>query len=86
MSARGTTYHDTTEERYFEMLGALPPVAYGAGGFLVGEPSSHRSCRITGRVSHTYEAYFERDGLYRQADEPMTITEFQAVTAGEVFP
>lgn len=80
------TYHDTTEERYFDMIGALPPEAYGAGGFLVGEPSSFRRCRVTGKGAATYEAFFEADGRYRQADEPMTTDEFRQVTAEEVFP
>lgn len=71
------TYHDTTEKRYFDMIGAVPPAAYGAGGFLVGEPSGRRRCSITGRLRSTYEAYFERNGHYRQADKPMTFAEFQ---------
>jgi len=79
------TYHDTTEEQYFDMIGAVPPAAYGAGGFLVGEASSFRVCRITGREAYIYEAFFDLDGRYRQADEPMTIDEFRQVEAYEVW-
>ena len=80
------TYHETTEERFWNMLGALPPRAYHAGGFLVGEPVSARLCDITGEGAPTFEAYFEIDGRYYQADKPVTVREFLAIKQDEVGP
>jgi len=79
------TYTDTTAERFDEMLGVLPPAWYGEHGFLVGEPMTHRPCRITGHYAPTYEAYFHLHGVYRVADDDMTVKEFKAVTVAEVF-
>lgn len=72
------TYHETTQERFDDMLGVLPPKAYHAGGFLVGEPVSYQ------RGGETFDAYFEIDGHYLQADDPMTVSEFLGIKDGEV--
>lgn len=42
------TWIEVTEERYDEMLGVLPPALMIGDGFLVGEPSDHRMCEVTG--------------------------------------
>lgn len=51
-----------TEERYDYMMGVLPPALMHHGGFLVGEPFHHRTCRITGRISPTYAAFIRYKG------------------------
>ena len=54
MTTTAITWIETTEERYYEMLGVLPPASQGsmigAHGFQVGEPMDHNergepSCR-----------------------------------------
>jgi hypothetical protein len=79
-----TTFSDTTEERYFEMLGVLPPEAYGAGGFLVGEPVNHRNCEISGRLAPTFDAFFSIGDQYYASDEPMTVKEFAKVKKADI--
>jgi len=78
------TYHVTTEKRFHDMLGALPPTAYHAGGFLVGEPVSARICTVTGQGAATYEAFFEVDDIHLQTSEPMTVREFMQIEEGTV--
>lgn len=80
------TYHETTQERFDYMLGVLPPTAYYASGFLVGEPVSTRACAVTGCVAYTFRALFDIGGKFLQADEPMTVQEFMAIKEGEVTP
>lgn len=36
-NAGGSAWFPTTEEMYWDMIGAVPPAAQRAGGFLVGE-------------------------------------------------
>ena len=38
-----TKWIETTEERYDEMLGVLPPAYWSSIGFLVGEPMDHNA-------------------------------------------
>lgn len=78
------TYNVTTKERFYDMLGALPPIAYHAGGFLVGEPVSARICEVTGKGAATYDAFFEVDDIHLQAAEPMTLREFMQIEEGTV--
>jgi hypothetical protein len=40
---RPVNWHEITEERFEELLGCLPPAAFGRGGFLVGEPWDHHA-------------------------------------------
>jgi len=68
---------ETTVERYNEMLEILPPALWLANRFLVGEPASHRTCKITNRVMPTYSAFFFAYGKYYEGD-PMTMPEFRA--------
>lgn len=71
------TIKECTEARYDEMLGVLPPVQWAGKGFLVGEPSTHRKCKITGRVSPTFAAFFFAFRRFYEGDD-MTIAEFDA--------
>lgn len=78
------TYRITTKEHFYNLLGALPPAAYHAGGFLVGEPVSARRCTVTGKGAATYDAFFEVDDIYLQTTEPVTMAEFMQIEAGSV--
>lgn len=64
-----------TERKYHEMLEVLPPVAWTADGFMVGEPEDH--CIMTG--APRFRAYLHRGGVYLVASRPMTVREFKAV-------
>jgi hypothetical protein len=67
---------ECSEERYDEMLGVLPPALWLGYGFLVGEPSSHRKCKVTGNIMPTYAAFFNAFGRYFEGDD-MTASEFK---------
>jgi hypothetical protein len=70
------TWSPTTEARFNEMLGCLPPAAatpdYNA--FLVGEPYDHDA----GNGRPRFEAYRLRNGVYETASRPITRAEFHA--------
>lgn len=53
---------EVSEERYFDMLGCVPPERMSGGAFLVGEASMHR--KEGGRYVPLYELYYERGGHY----------------------
>ncbi len=73
-------FKQVTEQRYDEMLGILPPALMSSRGFLVGEPWSHRPCRITNRPDQpTFAAFVNYIGAHWEAEEPMTIAEFNAM-------
>lgn len=76
---------ETTEERYDEMLGVLPPEAYTSLGFLVGEPNDHVRCSVTGRIAPNFQAFAQFGGKFYEAVECMTIPEFRKVTRAEVL-
>lgn len=68
----------TTEERYYDMLGVLPPADRTGSGFLVGEPYDHRPCRVNSTVQPTYQAFFQSgDERFFECREPMTKAEFR---------
>lgn len=76
---------ETTEERYFEMLECLPPECMIGGGFLVGEASNHRRCKINNCVKPTFDA-FRKTGKFGSgnekfyaASESVTIPEFKVL-------
>jgi hypothetical protein len=69
------TIKECTEERYDEMLGILPPALWLSYGFLVGEPSTHRKCKVKGNVMPTYAAFFYAFGRFFEGDD-MTVSEF----------
>lgn len=68
---------ECSEQRYDEMLGMLPPAHWTGKGFLVGEPSTHRRCKVTGRTAPTFAAFFYAFGRYFEGDD-MTVKEFDA--------
>ena len=50
-------FKECTEKRFDEMLGILPPALWIGKGFLVGEPMTHRVCKVQGYVCPTYSAF-----------------------------
>jgi hypothetical protein len=58
-------------ERCKEALEILPPALWLANRILLGEPASHRRCKITNKVLPTYSAFFFAYGRYYESD-PMT--------------
>jgi hypothetical protein len=69
------------EERYTEMLEMLWPACWLGKGFLVGEASSHRACRVTQEVSATYSPFLTIGGQFFEGREAITIAEFKALDA-----
>lgn len=78
---------ETTDDRYWQMLEMLPPACHRSVGFLVGEPYDHARCTITGLLKMRYTAFARVGSPARifEADRPMTIPEFQRVTADDVL-
>lgn len=70
-------FHQVTEERYYDMLGAVPPRLMTHNSFLVGEAYDTRLCSIAKLHCFTYQAFLEREGMYFEANVPMTVTEFK---------
>jgi hypothetical protein len=68
----------TTESRYWEMLGVLPPAYMDGHGFLVGEPMDHRHCRVTKVVRATYSAFLFHQGKFYESKEALTLPEYKA--------
>lgn len=67
------TWIETTEERYDDMLGAVPPASMdGRGAFLLGEPYSDRGGKPT------FHAFKREKGVYYASSEPVTFAEFKA--------
>lgn len=73
----------TTKEDYWRALGSVPPKTRTSLGFLVGEAYSFRVCRMTGKPSTTYSAYFVIEGRHYDA-EPLTVEEFNTVTVEDL--
>lgn len=69
---------EITEERYYDMLGAVPPAAMRNHAFLLGEADSFKRCSETGKVAPSYRPFFEIDGKFFEAN-PVTIAEFGAI-------
>ena len=68
---------ECSEERYNEMLEALPPALWLSKGFLVGEPFDHRTCKVTNVVRASYAAFFQHKGKFYEGGN-MTVSEFRA--------
>ena len=77
-------WKECTEERHDEMLCVLPPAYWDHNGFLVGEPSTHRTCKVTGRVAPTFAAFVSHNGKYYESAEPYTLAEFRAFDVKEL--
>lgn len=73
------TWVETTEERYYEMLGVLPPASQCGGAFLVGEPMSMRN------GAFTFSAFKKENGKFYASDEAVTFKEFKAEMANAVY-
>ncbi len=63
---------ETTEEKYDEMLGVLPPASMAGNAFQVGEPMNHKNGRPT------FSSFCQRDGKYWESAEALTFKEFKA--------
>lgn len=78
----------TTEKRYNDMMGCVPPAAYGSGGgFQVGEPYDHKIVMEGGRAvgKPTFRS-FKMDGeTYLEATEPLTFAEFKAEVGSATY-
>jgi len=72
-----TTWKTTTEEKFWEMLGVLPPEYQKGGAFLMGEPYSNRRCTISGNYSDTFQGFREfSTAIFEETSEPVTKLEF----------
>ena len=72
-------WNAVSEERYYEMLGVLPPEYRSGNGFLVGEPSDHRRCEISGDIKPRFAAFtHDNEENFFEAERPLTIAEFKA--------
>ncbi len=67
-------FKQTTEAKYWEMLGMLPPAAQAGYGFLVGEAMNH-----TREGVPTFTAFVETIGGFFESLQPMTVAEFIAL-------
>jgi hypothetical protein len=73
MTTQETTWEPCTEETFWEMLGCVPPAYQKGPAFLVGEPFSHRRCKITGEIRATYQGHREiTHGDFQVTSEPVT--------------
>lgn len=77
-SLKSIAWKTIPEDRYFEMLGVLPPEYRAGNGFLVGEPSDHRRCTIDGDVVPRFAAFVQEGEDFYEAERPLTIAEFKA--------
>jgi len=72
-----TTWKNTTEERYDEMLCVLPPEYWKGGAFLVGEATNHRRCNVSGEYADTFQGFREFSTvIFEETSEPVTREEF----------
>jgi hypothetical protein len=69
------TWLDSTEEKFDEMLGALPPRRFVPGAFLVGEPVDHLGEDGAGR----YECHRCQGDKFQVSSRPITVKEFNAL-------
>lgn len=73
-------FQPITEERYFELLEALPPIEFSPRAFLVGEPYTEQTCQITGKFLPSYQACFDfGNGNFYEAHRPLTRPEFKVL-------
>ena len=71
-------WKECTAARFYEMLGVLPPAYQDHMGFLVGEPMSHRGCRVAMQIAPTFAAFITHNDKYYECKEPLTVAEFRA--------
>jgi len=77
-------WKEVDESRYDEMLGVLPPALMLGIGFLVGEPETHRTCKVTGDVRPTYAAFVCHGDRFFEGPD-MTTFEFRALKVSDVL-
>lgn len=66
---------EITADKFDEYLCCLPPISYGQGRFLVGEPSDHHASSGAPR----YHACVSQDGKHYTSNRPLTVKEFKAL-------
>lgn len=87
MHTEKVNWIETTEERYNDMLGVLPPASQGsmtgAHGFQVGEASNH----INGRPTFaTFKEEVRVNGSkFYESATPLTFREFKAEFSNAVY-
>lgn len=67
-----------SEERYYEMLGIVPPAYGGDKGFLVGEPADHQ------HGQPRFMAFIEIANKFFEALEPMTVEQFRSYSLNDM--
>lgn len=77
-------WKECSPEQYAFSLECLPPQRWSKLGFLVGEPSSRRKCRVTFKTAETYPAFSRIDGQTYQAIESITEAEFCSLTQPDI--
>ena len=66
------TWVATTEGKYWEMLGVLPPASRAGCAFQVGEPMDHRDGRPT------FASFKEEpEGCFWESADPLTFRQFR---------
>lgn len=68
------TWEEITQERYDELLGALPPIGQRANGFLVGEPTDHHAVSSAPR----YDACIMKNEKFYTSSRPLTVREWNS--------
>jgi hypothetical protein len=77
MTTQKTTWEPCMESRFWEMLGCVPPAYQSGGAFLMGEPYTHRKCRVTGEIRGAYQGFREHENEgFQETSEPLTRPEF----------
>lgn len=71
-----SAFKETTETQYDYALEVLPPEVFRSGGFLVGEPVTHRRCLVTHQYCPTFDAYIHVRDKYYTSTESLTVAEF----------
>lgn len=78
------TWKQVDSDRYEEMLGCLPPRTMTGLGFLMGEPSSHRLCTVSGHVLPDWAAFVQHRGQYYEGPS-LTLPEWRALELESVI-
>ena len=76
-------WKEISAERFDDMLGVLPPVAFGSGGFMVGEAWSH--VLVEGREFAAYAGFKHIDAKFYECLAPLTVAQFKALTPADVL-
>ena len=65
-------WKETTEERFWEMLGVLPPAIMLKGAFLVGEPYDHNDIGYP-----RFQGFRQEGEKFFESSRPITHAEFK---------